>query len=168
MKLGRTDDARKQYALIEFMGKLNPVNERLFYRELALFYADHGLKLGESVDLAKKELGVRHDVYTWDILAWVLHQNGREVEAGEAMKHALALGTNDPLLQFHAGIIEDRLGHAERARSLLERALALNPHFHILYADQARLTLARVATSTSGTASRVPLTGKQKTGGMLQ
>ena len=109
--MGRPDDARKQLELLEFISTLNPLNERLFYRELALFYADHNLKLKESVELAKKELEVRHDIYTWDILAWVLFKNGRVPEAAEAMEKALALGTGDALLDFHAGMIEFQLGH---------------------------------------------------------
>jgi len=168
VKLGYVEDARKQYDLIEFMGKLNPVNQRLFYRELALFYADHDLKLEESVGLAKSELRVRRDIYSWDILAWVLHKNGRELEACEAMKHALALGTKDPVLEFHAGMIEERLGHVERARALLERALASNPHFHVLYADQARRTLAQISTGEPRTAFCRPWARPPKTGGMLQ
>jgi tetratricopeptide (TPR) repeat protein len=168
MKLGRTEDARKQYALIEFMGKLNPINQRLFYRELALFYADHGLKLEESVELAKQELEVRRDIYTWDILAWVLHKNGRELEAAEAIKHALARGTNDPLLNFHAGIIEDRLGHSEAARTLLEGALALNPNFHISYVAEARQTLGRISTPANQRPAPAPVAGGVKAGGVLQ
>jgi tetratricopeptide (TPR) repeat protein len=168
MKLGRAEEARKQLGLIEFMGKLNPINQRLFYRELALFYADHGLKLEESVGLAKQELKVRRDVYTWDILAWVLHKNGRELEASEAMKHALARGTQDPLLNFHAGTIEHRLGHSEEARTLLEGALALNPNFHISYAEQARQTLARISTAADRTLAPERGAGIAKVGGELQ
>ena len=145
MQVGRPADARRQLELIEFIAKLNPINERLFYRELALFYADHGLKLEESVGLAKRELEVRHDVYTWDILAWVLYKNGRNREAAEAMEKALAAGTKDALLDFHAGMIESQLGHLDAANTLLGRALALNPHFHLAYPGQARKTLAQLA-----------------------
>ena len=127
LQVGRPDDARKQLELMEFISTLNPINERLFYRELALFYADHNLKLKESVELAKKELEVRHDIYTWDILAWVLFKNGRVPEAAEAMEKALALGTGDALLDFHAGMIEFQLGRSERAQALFKRALTLNP-----------------------------------------
>jgi len=145
MQAGRPADARKQLELIEFIAKLNPINERLFYRELALFYADHSLKLKESVELAKKELEVRHDVYTWDILAWVLYKNGRIREAAEAMEKALAPGTADALLDFHGGIIEFQLGDLDGAKALLGRAMALNPHFHLVYPGQARKTLAQLA-----------------------
>jgi tetratricopeptide (TPR) repeat protein len=145
MQAGRPADARKQLELIEFIAKLNPINERLFYRELALFYADHSLKLKESVELAKKELEVRHDVYTWDILAWVLYKNGRIREAAEAMEKALAPGTADALLDFHGGMIEFQLGDLDGAKTLLGRALALNPHFHMVYPGQARKTLTQLA-----------------------
>ena len=145
MQAGRPADARKQLELIEFIAKLNPINERLFYRELALFYADHSLKLKESVELAKKELEVRHDVYTWDILAWVLYKNGRIREAREAMEKALAPGTADALLDFHAGMIEFQLGDPDGAKTLLGRALALNPHFHMVYPGEARKTLTQLA-----------------------
>jgi len=145
MQAGRPADARKQLELIEFIAKLNPINERLFYRELALIYADHSLKLKESVELAKKELEVRHDVYTWDILAWVLYKNGRIREAAEAMEKALAPGTADALLDFHGGMIEFQLGDLDGAKTLLGRALALNPHFHMVYPGQARKTLTQLA-----------------------
>ncbi len=152
---GRTDDARKQLELIEFISKLNPLNERLFYRELALFYADHNLKLKESVELARKELEVRHDVYTWDILAWVLYKNGRAREAAEAMEKALAPGTEDALLDFHAGMIEFDLGHFERAKVMLGRAMALNPHFPTAYSGQARKMLAELEGTGGAAGSRV-------------
>ena len=145
MQAGRPGDARKQLELIEFIARLNPLNERLYYRELAVFYADHSLKLQESVELAKKELEVRHDVYTWDILAWVLYKNGRLPEAREAMKKALAPGAADALLDFHGGMIEFQLGDLDGAKTLLGRALALNPHFHMVYPGQARKTLTQLA-----------------------
>jgi len=136
---------------MEFIGTLNPINERLFYRELALFYADHNLKLKESVELAKKELAVRHDIYTWDILAWVLFKNGEVPEAAEAIDKALALGTGDSLLDFHAAMIESQLGQSERAQTMFKTALALNPHFHMVYAGEARERLRQLADSGTRT-----------------
>jgi tetratricopeptide (TPR) repeat protein len=168
-QVGRSDDARKQLALVEFISTLNPLNERLFYRELALFYADHNLKLAQSVELAKRELDVRHDIYTWDILAWVLFKNGRFVEASDAMNKALALGTRDALLDFHAGMIELQLGRSGRAQTLLKNALALNPNFHLIYAGQARQALAQLAESATRTVSDgTPTTHNSPLGGSLE
>jgi len=141
IKAGRTAEAKKQIDLIEFIGNLNPINRRVFYRELALFYADHDMKLKESMDLAYKEMDVRHDIYTWDILAWVLYKNGRDKEAADATSRALRLGTRDALLLFHAGMIYDRLGDIAKAKDYLRRALTSNPHFHVLYADTAHKKL---------------------------
>jgi tetratricopeptide (TPR) repeat protein len=147
LEVGRPADAQKQLELLEFISTLNPLNERLFYRDLALFYADHNLRLKQSVELAKKELEVRHDIYTWDILAWVLFKNGSVAEAAEAEDKALALGTGDALLDFHAGMIDFELGRSERAQTLFKRALTLNPHFHLIYAGQARERLRQLADS---------------------
>jgi tetratricopeptide (TPR) repeat protein len=149
LKVGRPEDARKQLALLEFIGTLNPLNERLFYRELALFYADHNLKLNESMELAKKELEVRRDVYSWDIVAWVLFKNGRVEEAADAMKSALRLGTKDASFFFHAGLIYDRLDDYAKATDFLKRVEALNPQFNPLFSDLARQTLARLSSESA-------------------
>ena len=67
------------------------------------------------------------------------------------MDRALALGTRDARLYFHAGMIHQRLGDAARAREYLARALSTNPYFHPLQADAARRALAQL-TGTASTA----------------
>lgn len=140
-RLGRADEARKQYALVEHIGRLSAANKVLYNRELALFYLDHDLRTAEALDLARRELEVRSDVYTHDVLAWALYKNGRAAEALAPMREALRLGTRDPRLLFHAGMIHRAAGDLDRARDDLTRALAINPHFHPLQADVARRTL---------------------------
>jgi tetratricopeptide (TPR) repeat protein len=139
--LGRQEEARKQYALVEQIARLSRANEALYNRELAYFYLDHDLKVEEALALARREIEVRRDVYGWDVLAWALLKNGRAQEAHDAMTEALRLGTRDPRLFFHAGMIHAKLGDAPRARDFLARALALNPHFHVLHASLAARTL---------------------------
>jgi len=136
-KIGRTEDAKKAYDLVEYIARLSTLSQSVFNRELALFYADHDLKLDEAVTLAYKELAARKDVYTWDALAFALYKKGRDEEATAADVNALRLGTRDPVLFFHAGMIEHARGDDRIARQYLQRALALNPHFHIFYADEA-------------------------------
>lgn len=140
-KLGNTAEAEKQYHLVEYIGMLGHINQVLHNRDLALFYADRGRKLSESLALAHKEFEVRHDVYSWDALAWSLYKNGRYQEAQDAMDSARHFGTRDSLLLFHAGMIEAKLGRAAEARESLHLALQINPRFHVLYADQARQEL---------------------------
>ena len=153
-RAGRTAEANRQYALVEYIGRLSALNQVVYNRELALFYADHGRRLPEAVDLARRELEVRRDVYTWDVLAWTLYQNGRAAEAATAMADALRLGTRDARLLFHAGMIHKALGDTDRARDYLGQALALNPRFHPLQADVASQALAELTRGSTAAGRR--------------
>lgn len=150
---GDPANAAKRYKTVEFIGRLNAINEQVYNRELAVFYADHDLNLPEALTLAQKELEVRHDVYTSDALAWALLKNGQLARAKTEMDQALRLGTVDAMLEFHAGMIDAALGEDAEAKTHLERALAINPGFHVLFAAQARKTLAGLATQTATTAA---------------
>ncbi|MBV9180884.1 MAG: hypothetical protein JO356_06195, partial [Acidobacteria bacterium] len=121
-------------------------------RELALFYADHNIKLPESLALAERELEVRRDIYTEDVLAWSFYKNRKLKESRIAIERALRLGTNDAMFYYHAALIYRDLGDVTSARELLERALAINSHFHIFYADDARKALQAMSST--------PLTAK--------
>jgi tetratricopeptide (TPR) repeat protein len=141
-KLGRLDDARKQYQLVEYIGKLNSLNKAIYNRELAYFYADHDINIRDGLALAERELEYRKDIYVYDVLAWNLYKNGRLAQARDAIGEALRLGTQDAKLFYHAGMIYHGLGELDRAKEFLRRALKLNPRFHVLFADRAAALLA--------------------------
>ncbi len=147
-KLGRSAEARQQYELVEYIGRLSALNRALYNRELVYFYADHGVKLANALELARREITVRKDIYAHDALAWALYRNGHVHEAIAPMAEALRLGTRDARLFFHAGMISHRLGETEQAIQYLEQALATNPHFHVLQADAARATLRELRSSS--------------------
>jgi tetratricopeptide (TPR) repeat protein len=138
---GNAAEAQKQYALVEYIARLSAANQVAYNRELAMFYADHDTHLPEALALARKEFDIRHDIFTWDALAWALYKNNQPQEAALAIKQALRLGTNDASLFFHAGVIYEQLGSLAEAREFLSRAVALNPRFSVLYADAARTRL---------------------------
>lgn len=142
--LGQLDNAKKQYDLVEFTAYLSQINRQIHNRDLALFYADHDLKLPESLALAQNELEVRRDIYTWDVVAWSLFKNGKLREASEAIANALQQGTKDAQLFFHVGMIYEKLGDSAKAQEFLRRALQTNPSFHITYAETARQILDRM------------------------
>ena len=144
-QIGRPEEAKKQYDLVEYIGRLNALNNVLYNRELASFYADHDMNLQEALALARQELEVRRDIYAYDLLAWVLYKNDSPQEALAAITEALRLGTKDARLLFHAGMIHARLGNTEQAKDSLRRALATNPHFHIVHAELAAQTLKQLA-----------------------
>ncbi len=156
-RTGQTAEAEKQYKLVEYIGLLGHINQVLHNRDLALFYADHDRNLAESLTLARKEFEVRSDIYTWDALAWALYKNGKYAEADEAMSHALRLGTRDPTLLFHAGMISAKVGRDAQAASQLDAAIAINPKFNTLYAEVAAQQLSALR-GQSASASSAPAT----------
>jgi tetratricopeptide (TPR) repeat protein len=153
-RAGNLPEARKQYQLVEYIGLLGHINQVLHNRDLALFYADHDIKLDEALALAHKELEVRHDIYTWDALAWALYKNGKYQEASDAMDHALRPGTRDALLFFHAGMIASRMGQTSQAKDRLQTALRINPRFHVIYSGVAAQQLKTLQDQAGLTASQ--------------
>jgi tetratricopeptide (TPR) repeat protein len=143
-KIGRPDESAKQYALVEYIGRLSELNKVLYNRELAYFFADHDLKPSEALALAAREFEVRHDIYAYDVLAWALYRNGRSADARAVIGEALKLGTRDARLFYHAGMISLRLGATADAQEYLERALSINPRFHVVHADLARRALEEI------------------------
>ena len=111
-------------------------------RDVVYFNADHDRDLPRALELARKELASRADVFTRDAFAWALFKNGRTEEAARAIDEALKVGTKDAKVQYHAGLIHAKLGDRDKARAYLTRALATNPHFSILGPDKARAALS--------------------------
>lgn len=83
------------------------------HRAWSLFQLDHGLHLTDVLRGAERELDQRQDVYGYDLVAWAFYRNGRFPEAASMMRHALALGTVDPLLQRHAAAIDSALTRSQ-------------------------------------------------------
>ncbi|MDQ3685942.1 MAG: tetratricopeptide repeat protein [Acidobacteriota bacterium] len=145
-KLGRADEAKKQYDLVEFIERGSAPGSETYSRQLALFYADRDIKLDEALNIARRERAARADIYTSDALAWCLYKKGQFAEAKTVMDEALRLGTNDPRLLYHAGMIANALGDRRNATKYLEGAVKINPSFDVLQADVARETLAALKT----------------------
>ncbi|HVF44090.1 MAG TPA: tetratricopeptide repeat protein [Pyrinomonadaceae bacterium] len=148
-KLGRADEARRQYELVEFVER-GGAQGGTYTRQLATFWADHDTRLDEALAVARGERAARGDIYTDDLLAWCLHKKGLHAEAKASMDEALRLGTRDPRLLFHAGLIAEALGDRAAAANYLRQALAVNPSFDVLQADAARRALARVSHGDTG------------------
>ena len=129
--------AAEQYDLVRVIDKLyraNGVNTDL---EIALFYADHNLQLQTSLEKARAAYKARPSIDAADTLAWTLYKIGDYRKAQPYASEALKLGTRDPLKLFHAGMIAKALGQREQAREYLQQAVDLNPHFSLLYSDEA-------------------------------
>jgi len=139
---GREPEAARQYALVEQIARLSELNGELYNRQLAMFYADHDLKLEEAYTLAKREYEARRDIYGADAVAWTALKAGKIPEAQAAIKEALRFNTQDVKLFYHAGLIARAAGDGRAARDWLTRALKLNPKFDPLQAANAQRALA--------------------------
>jgi tetratricopeptide (TPR) repeat protein len=139
--------AQQQYDTIAFIGKLAEVNEQVYNRQLAIFYADHDIELDKALELTAAELEARQDILGYDAAAWAYYKNGQYETAQGYMTEAMKLGTRDAKLYYHAGMIAQALGNAAEAQSLLSEALQLNPHFDIMQAPLAQAALNQLLTS---------------------
>lgn len=141
-KLGREEEARRQYAEVEKAALSAEGGHHTFARHLALFWADRGTNLDAALKLARHEREERADVYTEDALAWCLFKKGRLKEARASIERALRLGTRDARMLYHAGMIYDALGDRKKGQRFLSEALTLNSSFDLVQADVARRALA--------------------------
>ena len=145
------DDARAeaQYRLVAGIAQLSSATGSVYDRQLVIFGADHQRGLHDALARARAELAVRGDIYGHDALAWVLYRLGRFHEAAAHAKAALALGTPDPRIAYHAGLIASARGDDVQALSLLRvavRGVALLPP---LQADAARAALVEAVVQVA-------------------
>ncbi|HEX4707983.1 MAG TPA: tetratricopeptide repeat protein [Candidatus Udaeobacter sp.] len=95
-------------------------------RTLALYLATRHESPETALRLARAELDSRSDVFTHDALAWSLAAAGKVTEAHSEMQRALAEGTQDARLFFHAGVIASQAGHSADAERWLRKASELS------------------------------------------
>jgi len=145
VSLGREPEAAPHYAAAERLEKeelLGPGVPEL--RHLALFYAERGTEPERALEMAQLEAERRDDVDSADTLAWVLYRCGRIAAARGLSRRALRLGSRDPLLLYHAGIIAAAAGEQAEAAHLLDQALARRAALGPLRVREATATRARL------------------------
>jgi tetratricopeptide (TPR) repeat protein len=140
--LGDAQAAAQTQSLIfalQRIGNAYRLNDRL----LSVYFAQHRVRLADAVRIARREVAVRgNEIYAQDTLAWAAAMDGQWAVADRAMRSAIRFDTQDPRIQFHAGMIDYHFRRFAAARRRLERALKLNAQFDPVYGDQARAVLA--------------------------
>jgi tetratricopeptide (TPR) repeat protein len=120
--------AKRQYALVQAIARLERAGGVNVDLEIALFDIDHGVRV-DTVALARAAHAARPSIDGDDVLAWALARNGQCAEALHYSQHALRLGTRDAQKFFHRGVIERCLGHPAAAKQWFARARATNPYW---------------------------------------
>lgn len=116
---GRDEEARVVVA------RLNQSGTSADPRTYALYLSTQGEASQTALELAQNELNTREDVFTHDAFAWALAANGKTKEAYQEMQKALAEGTQDARLFFHAMMIASKAGHAEEAAQWLGKTAGM-------------------------------------------
>ena len=116
-------------------------------RTYSLYLATRGQSPTTALRLAEKEIQERSDVFTHDALAWSLAASGKLQEAQCQMEKALAEGTQDARLFFHAAVIAARAGTQQNAWHWFAKA---NEHLQtLLPAEQQQLQAAALVAGVA-------------------
>lgn len=141
---GQQAKANAQYDLVRAMQQLNAQAGMDVDLELALFEADHGGDKQQALAMARTAYQNRPSIHAADALAWALFQADLPAEAARYSSEALQLGTADAAMYYRAAVIAQANGDNATARTLITRALEINPHFSVLHAQDAKTMLAKI------------------------
>ena len=136
---GNDTAARQQYALIGDIERLLAANGVRNDLDIALFDVDHGIHLQHALRWRASGYQFRpSDLRRRRARVGTRAQRLAAARRCTTRRLSLRLGTRDAVKFFHRGMIERCLGHDAEARMWFKRALALNPHFSVLWAPVAR------------------------------
>ncbi len=91
-------------------------------RTYALYLATRAGDTAQAVKLAESELNARQDLHSYDALAWTLLRSGQTAAAWQNIEKALATGTQDARLHFHAAAIAQAHGLKAQASKHFKQA----------------------------------------------
>ena len=91
-------------------------------RTFSIFLASRRSEIDRALNLATAEFKERQDIFTHDAIAWAQLSAGRIGEAREHMHNALAEGTQDARLFYHAGVIAAAAGDDAQALEFFNKA----------------------------------------------
>ena len=132
---GKRVEAEEQYATVRAIQQLFAANGVDTDLELALFDADRGVDPEATFEKALASYKRRPTVYAADIVAWAAYKVGHLKDARQYMELALSLGTPDPRLAYHAGVISAASGDRASARFYFDRASEQRAALSPLYAE---------------------------------
>ncbi len=126
-RLGRKEEAKRQYARVEAMVK-DHLAHGVHGDELALadYFLEQGRDPKRGLSLALHEISHHRSTHNYSTLAWAHYRAGRLQKAKEAMATALESNLQDPVLHARAAAIFAALSEDEKAVSHRLKAEALN------------------------------------------
>jgi len=121
---GHHEDAQASFRKFESQSRAESLLPDNSNRELISYYLDRAGDAAKAIEIARRELAWRHDVFTLDSYAWALAANGDYAEASRQLQTALTMGVKDQNILFHAGSIALHLHQNDKAEMYLKDAAA--------------------------------------------
>ncbi len=112
---GQTEEAKKDFAEFERKSLAETNITDNSNHELIAYYADHAHQPAKALEVARREIERRQDVFTLDCYAWALAANGDYDAANAQIQKALQVGVKDPKILSHAGFITQHLNQSNKA-----------------------------------------------------
>jgi hypothetical protein len=119
-RLGDATRAAQDAEVVSAMEQLLKANGVRTDVDLALFDADHDLRLPEALGAARAEYTIRPSVTVAMTLAWVEYKNGELAAASAHAAEALRFGWRDPTAVRRAATIADAAGDVALSRRVAE------------------------------------------------
>jgi tetratricopeptide (TPR) repeat protein len=109
----------------------------------ANFLVDQPNRHEEALEMARKafKLAPKNPLVA-DTLGWAMHRTGSSKEAVPLLDFAAARLPDNPLVQYHRGVLQYAEGSLEAARTSLQKALDTGETFPGM--DEARELLAKI------------------------
>jgi len=106
---GKTDEAGRAFAGFERKSLAETNLADNSNHELIAYYVDHAHQPEKALEVAKREIARRKDVFTLDCYAWALAANGDYAAAHAEIQQAVQIGVRDPKILSHALYIDQHL-----------------------------------------------------------
>jgi tetratricopeptide (TPR) repeat protein len=111
---GETEESGKAFAEFERQSLAETNLGDNSNHELIAYYVDHAREPRKALEVAKREVERRKDVFTIDCYAWALAASGEYEAANAQIQKAIHVGVKDPKLLAHAAFIAQHLNRAEK------------------------------------------------------
>jgi len=112
---GHTQEASQAFAEFERKSLAETNIADNSNHELIAYYVDDAHQPAKALEVARREIARRRDVFTLDCYAWALAANGEYAAANAQIQKALQVGVKDPKILAHASFIAEHLSETARA-----------------------------------------------------
>ena len=116
---GQKEEAAKDFAEFEKKSLAETNITDNSNHELIAYYVDHAHQPAKALEVAKRELERRKDVFTLDCYAWALAAAGDYETANAEIQKAVQVGVKDPKILMHAGVIAEHLSQPKTGQGAL-------------------------------------------------